>query len=40
MIYNHRKSKDSLNDAFVEHVKGIVHVYVIRKYLFMSLKQS
>ncbi len=30
MIYNHQKSKDSLNDAFVEHVKGIFHVNVIR----------
>jgi len=32
--------KDSLNDAFVEHVKRIFHVDVIREHLFLSPEWS
>ncbi|ECE6271783.1 hypothetical protein DQZ30_18925 [Salmonella enterica subsp. diarizonae] len=35
-----KKRKDSLNDAFVEHVQGIVHVYAIRDHLFLAPKRS
>lgn len=40
VIYNHQKRKDSLNDAFVEHVKGIFNVDVIRDHLFLSPERS
>ena len=40
LVTTTKKRKDSLNDAFVEHVKGIFNVDVIRDHLFLSPERS